>query len=230
MYGNLETDAEKRSIIRPQHILFDLDGTLIDSREGITKSVAYALSHFGIHVEDRSQLYAFIGPPLSDSFSIFYHFNEDQTRLAVQKYRERYAVKGVKENKLYKGIETLLQTLKSNGYQLYLATSKPENFAKEIIDYFSLTSYFTFIGGSRLDNTFHDKVDVINYVLQTNHISRENAIMIGDRKYDIEGADLAGIASIGVLYGFGNKQELQDCHCKTILHTVDDIRQYFCGK
>ncbi len=230
MYGNIEIDAEKRSNIRPQHILFDLDGTLIDSREGITKSVAYALTHFGINVEDLSQLYAFIGPPLSDSFRFFYHFTENQAQLAVQKYRERYAVKGVKENKLYKGIENLLQNLKSNGYQLYLATSKPENFAKEIIDYFSLTSYFTFIGGSRLDNTFHDKVDVINYVLQTNHISCKNAIMIGDRKYDIEGANLAGIASIGVLYGFGNKQELQECHCTTILHTVDDIRQYFCGK
>ena len=190
-----------------KYILLDLDGTVIDSREGITRSVRYALKHFGIEVPDLRELYCFIGPPLGDSFRMFYHFSAQEAEIAVQEYRKRYSTQW-----------------QSEGKQLLLCTSKPEVFAFQIVKELGLETYFTFVGGATLDGLRQEKADVIRYVLRANAISnREEVVMIGDRKYDIEGAKQNGITAGGVLYGFGNRQELEQAGADFIAAAVEDL-------
>ena len=143
-----------------QNLLFDLDGTLTDPGIGITNSVAYALEKYGIKTDDRTQLYKFIGPPLQDSFAEFYGFSQEEAKMAVQYYREYYKEKGIFENKLYDGMEHLLQSLCEAGKKLFVATSKPEAFAIQILKYFSLNQYFTYIAGSNMDGT-RDRKSVV---------------------------------------------------------------------
>lgn len=208
-----------------KYLLFDLDGTIINSVTGITRCVEYALNHFGIQVNDLHQLQPFIGPPLLDSFKEFYHFTDEQAITAVAKYRERYANKGIMENQLYNGIADLLTEAKQTGKILMLATSKPEIFAKQILNYFQLTDHFSFIAGSGLDGSLHTKTDVINYVLQANKITDlSSVVMIGDRKHDITGAKNTGIDSIGVLYGFGNYEELWQVGATYIVKDIAELR------
>lgn len=209
-----------------KYLLFDLDGTIINSVTGITRCVEYALNHFGIQVNDLRELQPFIGPPLLDSFKEFYHFTDGQAITAVAKYRERYANKGIMENQLYNGITEFLAEAKQEGKILMLATSKPEIFAKRILDYFQLTSYFSFIAGSGLDGSHHTKTDVINYVLQSNNITDLNSVvMIGDRKHDIIGANEVGIDSTGVLYGFGDYKELSEAEADYIVEDIPALRK-----
>ncbi len=192
-----------------KYILFDLDGTLTDPMEGITKSVQYALSKYGIHVDDRSQLTPFIGPPLQHSFQEFYGFSVEQANEACEKYNEYFPVKGIFENKVYEGIEQLLQRLRKAGYKLFVATSKPEPLARKILEHFGLISYFGYVGGDTMDRSRSDKAKVIRHVLENNAItSLEEVVMIGDRKHDIIGAKSNHIDSIGVLYGYGDYDEL----------------------
>ena len=194
-----------------KYLLFDLDGTITDSETGITRCVEYALNHFGIQVNDLRELTPFIGPPLLDSFKDFYNFTDEQAIIATDKYRERYADKGILENELYPGIKELLADAQKNGRTVILATSKPEVFAKRILDHFGLSNYFSFVAGSGLDGSLHTKTDVINYILQSNKITDlKSVVMIGDRKHDIIGAKNTGIDSIGVLYGFGDYKELSE--------------------
>ena len=143
-------------------ILFDLDGTLTDPGEGITNSVAYALARYGITVEDKSTLNCFIGPPLAESFAKYYHLSDEDSKRAVDIYREYFAVKGIFENRLYDGISEMLKTLKKAGKTLLLATSKPEVYAKQILDHFDLLQFFTFVGGSELDHRRVDKCAFIS--------------------------------------------------------------------
>ncbi|WP_294353812.1 HAD family hydrolase [uncultured Clostridium sp.] len=207
-----------------KYILFDLDGTLTDPMLGITKSVKYALDKFNIHVNGLDELCKFIGPPLKDSFMEFYNFSEEEAEKGVTFYRERYSTKGIYENIVYGGIERLLKELKDNNKTIIIATSKPTVFAKEIVDYFKLGKYFDFICGSNLDGTRSKKVEVIEYALKIAGVKdRSEAIMIGDRKHDIIGAKLAKLESIGVLYGYGDFEELKKSGADYIVETVNEL-------
>lgn len=206
-------------------ILFDLDGTLTDPGEGITNSVMYALKKFNILVNDRSELYRFIGPPLLHSFEKYYGFTKEDARTAVTYYREYYTQKGIWENLLYDGVDSLLQTLSKSGKKLILATSKPEPFAIQILEHFNLLRYFDFVAGALLDETRTTKDEVIFHALSVCHISAENAVMVGDRKYDIIGAAKNGIASIGVLYGYGSREELMLSGANDIAASVSELEK-----
>lgn len=208
-----------------KYLLFDLDGTITDSEIGITRCVEYALNYFGIQVSDLRELSPFIGPPLLDSFKDFYHFTDEQAIVATAKYRERYTDKGIFENELYPGIKELLAEAQQKDKKVILATSKPEIFARRILDYFGLSNYFFFIAGSGLDGSLHTKTDVINYILQSNNITDlDTVIMIGDRKHDIIGAKNTGIESIGVLYGFGDYEELAQAGATHIVKDIAELR------
>jgi phosphoglycolate phosphatase len=207
-----------------KYILFDLDGTLTDPAIGITNAVMHSLKKFGIKVQKRSDLYPFIGPPLPDSFKKYFGFSEGQARTAVEYYREYYSDKGIFENFVYDGMEDLLKKLKGNGKTLLVATSKPEVFANQIFEHFGLERYFTFVAGSNLDGTRVDKAEVIRYALESCKITDlSKAVMAGDRDYDIKGAKKAGLSSIGVLYGYGSRDELERAGADFIAEKVSDI-------
>lgn len=196
--------------MQQKYLLFDLDGTLIDPGEGITNSVAYALGKFDIHIEDRRELYPYIGPPLTDSFMSYHGLSAAQAAEALEYYREYFSVKGIYENIPYDGISALLEDLQSKGYTLLVATSKPEEFTVQILQHFSLDKYFSFVAGNTLDESRPTKASVIAYLCERYlDICADNALMIGDRKYDIEGAKKNGLPSIGVLYGYGSREELE---------------------
>ena len=211
-----------------RYILFDLDGTVTNPEEGITKSFAYALEHMGIHVEDRSELRKVIGPPLLQSFDEFYHFTKEQAMEATAKYRERYGVKGWAENEVYDGVEEMLKTLSEAGAKLILATSKPERFAVRIMEHFDLAKYFTMLCGA--DDYAKDrstKEQVIRYALEQNGITDiGEVVMVGDRKYDVVGASVFGIPTVGVLYGFGDEEELKAAGAVHIVTTPQELLSY----
>lgn len=211
-------------------ILFDLDGTIIDSKLGITNSVMHALSFFNINVEDRDSLCKFIGPPLKEAFLEYCNFDSDKADIAVSKYREYYSKLGVRENVLYDGIKNLLKQLKENGKTIILATSKPTVFAEQILKYFTLDKYFTFISGSELNGTRTKKAEVIEYALQQNNIlNLQTVVMVGDREHDIIGAKEIGVDSIGVLYGYGSRSELEDAGANYIVDNVNEILKVIDG-
>ena len=205
-------------------VLFDLDGTLTDPGLGITNSVMYALKKFNIEVEDRTSLYKFIGPPLRDSFDKYYHLSDEEITRAVAYYREYFSVKGIYENTMYDGIAELLEQIKDSGRKVVLATSKPEEFAAEILRYFRIDQYFDFIAAATMDGTRNSKADVIAYALESCSVTDlSSVVMIGDREYDINGAKEAGIDSIGVLYGYGSREELENAGATYIAESVTDI-------
>lgn len=192
-----------------RYLLFDLDGTLTDPYEGITNSVAYALGKFGISVDDKRKLIPFIGPPLYESFVNFYGFTAENAEKAVALYREYFSVKGIYENAVCSGIPEVLSAFRSRGKKLIVATSKPEKFALRILKKFGLSRYFDFVAGATMDSSRVSKSDVVAYALEAaNVVNRDEAVMIGDREYDIIGAKNNGISSVGVLYGYGTKEEL----------------------
>jgi len=210
-----------------KYILFDLDGTLTNPEIGITSSVMYALEKFNIKVEDRKELHPFIGPPLTYSFQTYYGLSEADSELAVKYYRERFSVKGLYENEVYDGVEKMLQELKKSGKTLIIATSKPEEFTLKILAHFDLLKYFDFVAGATMDGSRGEKADVIRYALEISGIEEKSqAIMIGDRKYDILGAKENGIDSMGVLFGFGDYEELTNAGANYIAKTVADIIEY----
>ncbi|HFI0715328.1 TPA: HAD family hydrolase [Streptococcus suis] len=206
-----------------QTILFDLDGTLTDSGQGILHSVAYALDQMGIDEPDLANLQRFIGPPLYESFSRFYQLNPADTQAAVDAFRVYFKDKGMFENQLYDGILPLLESLKQAGKTLSIATSKPEVFAKQILEYFDIAHYFDVIAGASLDSSRISKTDVISYALAQLDYDPQTTIMVGDREHDIEGAQANQLASIGVLYGYGNRQELEEAGASWIIETVPDL-------
>lgn len=193
-----------------KYFLFDLDGTITDPFLGITNSVAYSLRHYGIEVQDRQSLACFIGPPLYESFEKYYGFSKDGAVEAVEKYREYYRDKGIFENRLYSGAEELLSAIKNKGFTVALATSKPEVFAVRILEHFGISKYFDVVTGSLLDGGRVKKGEVIDEALRRLAFPhKESCIMIGDRSHDILGAKENGIDSLGVLFGYGNEQELK---------------------
>ena len=210
-----------------KNILFDLDGTLTDPGTGITNSVAYALARWNIHVEDRRTLYRFIGPPLQDSFREYYGFSPEEALKAVDVYREYFREKGLYENEVYPGVEDMLKTLKAQGKTLILATSKPEEFAIRILKHFGLDGYFTVMAGATMEPSRSKKGDVIAYALHTAGVSDlTKAVMIGDREHDIIGAKQNGLDSIGVLFGYGDREELEKAGATHIAPTVESILNY----
>ena len=209
-------------MIKYKNLLFDLDGTLTDSKEGIVNSVKNALNHFKITVKDEEELNRFIGPPIWDTFPKFYNFNEDETKIAVEKFREYFREKGIFENKLYSGIEDLLNELYKTDKRIFLATSKPEVFAIKVLKHFNLDKYFTYIYGATLDNSRAKKGEIIEYILKEHNLKIEETIMVGDRAEDIIGANENNIDSIGVLYGYGDYEELSKVGATYI---VEDIKE-----
>lgn len=207
-----------------QYLFFDLDGTLTDPGEGITNSVAYALDKFGITVTDRASLYPFIGPPLVDSFMKFYGFSHEDAERAVVCYREYFRDRGIFENRLYQGIPEVLKALKDAGKTLVIATSKPEPFAKRIVEHFGLSPYFTLVAGASFDETRSEKWDVIEYAMDSLKLTdRSEIVMIGDRKHDIIGAKKTGLDSVGVLWGYGDREELTAAGADVIFDTVEQL-------
>ncbi|MBR2481800.1 MAG: HAD family hydrolase [Oscillospiraceae bacterium] len=208
--------------MRYNTILFDLDGTLTDPKEGITKSVAYALQHLGIQVNDLDSLICYIGPPLAVSFPEYHGISEADTPTAVAKYRERFSDVGWAENVVYEGIEQLLAALKKAGKTLLVATSKPEVFAVRILEHFGLASYFDMICGAPMHAPKgHGKADVIRDALERAKVTElSDAVMVGDRLHDVEGAHRVGLPCIGVLYGYGDREEMEACRADYIAEDV----------
>ncbi|CDM67873.1 HAD family phosphatase [Clostridium bornimense] len=205
-------------------IFFDLDGTITDPMIGITNSVKYALKSFGIEISNNKDLYKFIGPPLQESFKEYYNFNVTETDLAIKKYREYFSDKGIFENSLYTNMDLLLKSLKDNNKTVILATSKPTIYAEKILKYFNIYKYFDFVSGSTLDGNISKKIDIIKYALSSNNItSLSDTIMIGDRKYDIVAAKELGIDSIGVLYGYGDYEELTNAEATYIAKNIMEL-------
>lgn len=208
-------------------VLFDLDGTLTDPGEGITNSVAHALNKFGITVKDRAELYCFIGPPLIDSFMKYYDMSYEDGLKAVDYYREYFGVTGIFENQVFDGIHELLADVKKSGRVISLATSKPEQYAVRILEHFDLAQYFDFVGGATMDESRSKKADVIDYTLkQLGVTDKSKVVMVGDRHHDIEGANQNGLDSIGVLFGYGGREELEVAGAKYIAETVNDILKF----
>ncbi|MBE6785421.1 MAG: HAD family hydrolase [Ruminococcaceae bacterium] len=204
-------------------VLFDLDGTLTDPAEGITNSVAYALERYGIRVEDKKSLYSFIGPPLNDSFMQYYGFSSEKAMEAIGVYREYFRDRGIFENEVYEGIHELLDRIKKSGRKIVLATSKPEEFAVRILEHFDLIGYFDVVAGASMDEKRNKKGDVIKYAMEKGGLSAAGAVMIGDREHDIFGAGENGLPSIGVLYGYGDRKELEAAGATYIADAVKDI-------
>lgn len=208
--------------------LFDLDGTLIDSGEGIANSVAYSLKKFGIEIADKTKLYAFIGPPLHESYEKLYGFSKEKAKMAVEYYREYYREKGIFENQIYEGVKALLETLCRQGKILIVATSKPRLFAEQILEHLDLARFFTCIAGANMDGTMTKKAEVIAYALKAAGVKDlSRAVMIGDREYDILGAKETGIDSVGVLFGYGNYEELKNAGADYIVEKAEEIASVF---
>ncbi len=207
-----------------QAILFDLDGTIIDPKKGIITSIEYALEKLDISVEDPSILLNFIGPPLHHSFKHYFSLNDIDVSSAVQYYREYYTKQGIYENNLISGIDELLIGLSQKNSEIYVATSKPTIYAKEIIRFHNLEKYFKNIVGSNLDLTKSSKKEIIGSILgKISDIPREDIVMIGDTKYDIEGATSNGIDSIAVTFGYGDLEEVKNCHPTHIVSNISEL-------
>ena len=207
-------------------ILFDLDGTLTDSGEGIINCAILALEYFGLPVPDRETLRVFVGPPLRDTFFKFGVAEKDLDK-AVEVYRSRYIPIGKYENHPYPGIEKLLAQLKADGHRLYVATSKPEEMSKDILNKFDLSQYFDIVCGATLDGSRDSKADVISYLLERAG-GVDSAIMVGDTVFDIVGATAHGIPAIGVSWGYGSVQEMKNAGAIAIVHTMEELYNQLC--
>lgn len=212
-----------------QYILFDLDGTLTDPKIGITKSVQYSLASFGITEKNLDVLEPFIGPPLKDSFMEFYSLTDVEAEQAIKKYRERFETIGLYENEVYPGIDKMLCQLKKAGKKLAVASSKPTIFVERILKYFSIDQYFDVVVGSELDGTRTKKEEVVSEALsrlfQDGSMDTEHTVMVGDRKFDIEGAREFHITGVGVSYGYGQGDELREAGADYVVDSVQELQK-----
>ena len=202
-------------------VLFDLDGTLTDSGEGIINCAALALRHFGLPIPAYEDMRTFVGPPLRDSF-IRFGVPADQADEAIRVYRSRYIPTGMFENTPYPGIRELLEALRAEGYTLYVATSKPEEMSVTILEKFDLARYFHRICGASIDSSRSTKDAVIAYLLESSG-AKEDMVMVGDTKYDILGAKAHGIPAIGVGWGYGKVEEMEEAGAVGIAETMDEL-------
>ena len=231
-----------------QYILFDLDGTLTDPKLGITTCVQYALKSFGIEENNLDKLEPFIGPPLLDSFKEFYGFSHEQAMQGQEKYRERFAVTGWLENEMYPGIDMMLKTLSERGVKLAVASSKPEVFVEKILVHFGIREYFTAVVGSELDGRRINKDEVVLEALHRLGVINEadaeryltkgeftgskkiNCAMVGDRKFDVEGAKAMKLVSVAVSYGYAQGNELEEAGPDYIADTVEELQKILFGE
>jgi len=205
-----------------KYILFDLDGTLTNPKEGITKCVQHALRHFGIERE-CDELVEFIGPPLKEQFMKYASLSEEEGALAVSIYRERFAPIGLFENEIYEGVISMLEKLKAQGKTLVLATSKPWVFAEKIAQKYGIAPFLSELFGSELDGTNTDKALVIQNAMKAIGANADNTLMVGDRMHDVIGAHKNGIKCIGVTYGYGSEEELVKSGADEIVHSIEEL-------
>lgn len=214
-----------------EYILFDLDGTLTDPKLGITSSVQYALRALGIEEPSLDRLEPFIGPPLADSFREFYGLEGERLATAIDKYRERFATQGIFENEIYPGIPQMLADLKAKDKLLAIASSKPTLFVEQILEHFEIGKYFDHVVGSNMDGTRGTKEEVVEETLRqmltvemTPAQKRDAVAMVGDRKFDIEGARAHGITSVGVSFGYAPEGELEEARADYIVNSVRSLQ------
>ena len=212
-----------------KYLLFDLDGTLTDPKIGITTCAQYALRHFGIEEPDIDKLEGFIGPPLADSFQQFYGFNEKQVQEAIQAYRERFNTIGLYENEIYPGFPEMLARLKNAGKKLAVASSKAAVYVVKILQHFGIEQYFDVVVGSELNGTRTQKEEVIEEALRQlchdDKTENDKVVMIGDRKFDIQGAKEFGLISVGVSFGYAPPGELEQAGADYIVDTVEELEE-----
>lgn len=206
-----------------KYILFDLDGTLSDSAPGIMNSVRYALETQGLPVPPDEQLQKFVGPPLYESFRDFCCQSRAESDVSVELFRVYFRDKGILENAMYDGVPKMLEALRRGGKKLALATSKPEEFAKIVINRYGIADYFDYLAGSTMDESRIKKADVLKYVMEALGAEPSECLMVGDRSHDVLGARERGTDCMGVLYGYGDEQELADAGAKYLAATVADI-------
>ena len=206
-----------------KYLFFDLDGTLVDTGEGIINSVFYCAEKLDIKGVTYDVAKQFVGPPLVDSFMKHFGFDKEKATLCAKTFREYYADKGKFECEAYENMIDVLKELKNRGYVLYVATSKPTVFAQEILDKLEMSQYFVEVVGSNLDNTRSKKVEVINYIIEKYDLNPNQCLMIGDKNSDINGAKQANIDSLGVLYGYGDYEEISNANPTIIIEKIEDI-------
>ncbi len=237
MTYNNEKDPHKNQIMEGsldsfmiKYILFDLDGTLTDPAEGITRCVAYALDAFGIHAAPET-LTDFIGPPLLEQFMAYAHFDRDTALRAVNKYRERFRDIGIFENRVLDGVPDMLKTLRENGHILAVASSKPEVFVRQVLDKYGLSDFFSIICGSELDGTRSKKAEVIEETLtrlaasfpNEDFSDRSRCLMVGDRIHDIEGAVACHMDAVGVTFGYAPEGELENSRAIAVISGWNEL-------
>lgn len=204
-------------------LLFDLDGTITDSSEGIINSIIYALEKMDVTVTDKDVLKKFVGPPLMDSYKKYFGFTQKEAELGLKLFREYFSEKGIFENRLFDGMYNLLTDLYNNGYELVLATSKPDLYAEQILKHFDIYKYFTHISACPMDEANTTKLDVIKTALEMTSVKNNDEIlMIGDTSFDIIGARICRIDSIGVLYGTDTAEELKNA--TYLAKDIDELR------
>lgn len=207
-------------------VLFDLDGTLVDSGPGITRCAQYALDYFGIHEPEAEKLSFFVGPPLVNTFMGHYGFTEEQAKQAVDKYRERYHKIGIFECELYPEVPEVLASLKEKGYTVALASSKPETSCKKILEHFSILSYFDEVTGAEMNGPRNEKVDVLIEALRRMERKPEECVLIGDTRFDAIGAAKINMACLGVSYGYGTKEELMAEGAVSVVSSMKEVERY----
>lgn len=215
-----------------QYLLFDLDGTLTNPKEGITRSVQHALRHFGIEVADPDTLTPYIGPPLIPSFIEFHGLTQEQAPEALQVYRQRFSTVGLFENEVLNGVPEMLRALKQNGRFVAVASSKPEPYVIRILEHFDLLQYFDEVVGASMDEKRSAKKDIIEEALRRmgKAPGDRDILMIGDRMHDVEGAQLCGLDSLGIYTGFASEGELEDAGATYVFHTIRDMADFLLNK
>ncbi len=207
------------------NIIFDLDGTLTESGTGIKNSVRYTLQHYGLPMEDEESLNRYVGPPLMVSFRDYMKFPDEEIPEAIEVYRKYFVQYGMFQNQVYEGIRELLDGLQSADKRMFIATGKPTVYAKQILEHFDLAKYFECVCGIGLDEAATEKDELITQVLEFAHLAPEDCVMIGDRKFDMMGANKVGVIPIGVTYGYGSREELKTAGAHTIVDSVKQLQE-----
>ncbi len=207
------------------YVIFDFDGTVVDTGEGILKSLQYSFKEMGREVPDLNELKKFIGPPIHYSYTTYYGVSEDEVGMYIKKYRERYRAKGIYECELYDGFPEILDTLHDNGIKIGIASSKPESLIYGVADFLGVTEKFDAIVGVQLDDSNHSSKTglVLEAMKKLGAEDKEKVLMVGDRCYDIDGAAGAGVNSCGVLWGYGSKEEFREHNATHIVSDTDEL-------
>ena len=209
------------------NIIFDVDGTLVNSYDAIKNSLIYTLKQFGIEENDESKIKYMMGPPLYHSLVHVWNLSDEDTVKAVEIYRNRFQKDGLAENKLYDNVPDMLEKLKNNGARLFVATSKVQFMAETVLDYLGISHYFDLIVGSDLNDKDHSKDELINKVLEyVGDAPKSSCVMVGDRKFDLNGAEICGIDGIGLLCGFGGYEELSKCKNTYLANNITELTNH----